>query len=207
MYTISIKFTSREAAVAALKAADAGLVSTDQDGGDRVVAADLDPTGARFDVMLTDLFKPTGKTITPPTDGPPVPPMPELRADGCQVDIYWQGTTPPTIEGGEAVATPAVSFDPPASPVPEFSVDAVKTECGRRIYAVASDSAQKNMLANVAAGKMSASDKRLFNSGVEWIASMQEVCRSLATARDVTFAKDSHWPEPPPGVADLASRY
>ena len=80
-------------------------------------------------------------------------------------------------------------------------------ECKRRIYAVASDNAQKNMLANAVLGLMSDSDKLLLRAGTLWIGSMQVACRELIVAQDDTYADDGHWPTCPEGVAELASRY
>ncbi len=97
--------------------------------------------------------------------------------------------------------------EPSPIPAPPFDAGAVKAECGRRIYAVASDSAQKNMLANIAAGLMSEADKALFDAGVAWIGAMQEACRALIGLQDATFADDGHWPAVPAGVAALASRF
>jgi len=96
---------------------------------------------------------------------------------------------------------------PSPPPAPPFDPNAVKAECGRRIYAVASDSAQKNMLANIAAGLMSEADKAAFDAGVQWISDMQAACRALIAAQDATFAEDAHWPAIPAGVADLAARF
>ncbi len=96
---------------------------------------------------------------------------------------------------------------PSPPPAPPFDPNAVKAACGRRIYAVASDSAQKNMLANIAAGLMSEADKTKFDAGVQWISDMQAACRALIAAQDATFAADAHWPEIPAGVADLAARF
>lgn len=96
---------------------------------------------------------------------------------------------------------------PSPPPAPPFDPNAVKAECGRRIYAVVSDSAQKNMLANIAAGLMSEADKAAFDAGVQWISDMQAACRALIAAQDATFATDAHWPAIPPGVADLAARF
>lgn len=94
----------------------------------------------------------------------------------------------------------------PIPPVP-FDQSAVSAECKRRIVVVASDSAQKNMLANIAAGLMSEADKALFDAGVAWIGAMQEACRALIGLQDATFADDGHWPAVPAGVAALASRF
>lgn len=96
---------------------------------------------------------------------------------------------------------------PEEAPAPGFDVDAVKAECGRRIYAVASDNAQKNMLATIVAGGMSDADKTTFGAGVIWIADMQAACRDLIAAADPDFADDAKWPDIPAGVAELAARF
>lgn len=93
-----------------------------------------------------------------------------------------------------------------ASP-PSFDTSAVKTECGRRIYAVASDNAQKNMLAIIVAGGMSSADHATFKTGVAWIADMQAACRDLIASSDPDFADDTKWPTVPAGVAELAARF
>ena len=85
--------------------------------------------------------------------------------------------------------------------------DAVKAECGRRIFAVASDNAQKNMLATIVAGGMSDADKTTFGAGVIWIADMQAACRELIASSDPDFADDAKWPDVPAGVAELAARF
>jgi hypothetical protein len=90
---------------------------------------------------------------------------------------------------------------------PKEAAAAVKAECGRRIYAVASDSAQKNMLATIVAGGMPAAYKAIFAEGVTWIAAMQAACRDLIAAADADFAQDDKWPALPAGVADLAARF
>lgn len=93
-----------------------------------------------------------------------------------------------------------------ASP-PSFDTIAVKTECGRRIYAVASDNAQKNMLATIVAGGMSDADKTTFGAGVIWIADMQAACRDLIASSDPDFTDDAKWPDVPAGVAEIAARF
>lgn len=211
MHTIFRKFASHGAALAALKAVDAGLVTTDKDGADHFATASFDPAGARFDVVVTPLSTPGVGTVPAPSipgmpELPPMPAPPTLTGE-VQVDIYWQGDTPPTIASGTVATTAATAFDPPLPDAPEFSPNAVKSECGRRIYGVASDNAQKNMLANIAAGLMSDDDKAIFSAGVEWIAEMQATCRDLIGAQDATFAADAHWPAVPAGVAELAARF
>lgn len=96
---------------------------------------------------------------------------------------------------------------PETAPAPGFDADALKAECGRRIYAVASDNAQKNMLATIVAGGMSDADKTTFGAGVIWIADMQAACRDMIAAGDLDFADDKKWPAIPSGVAELAARF
>lgn len=107
----------------------------------------------------------------------------------------------------EYLAWCASGKTPAPTPSPPFDPNAVKTECGRRIYAVAGDSAQKNMLATIVAGGMSDADKAVFDTGVAWIAAMQGACRALVTIEDETFGDDAHWPRVPPGVTELAARF
>jgi hypothetical protein len=83
----------------------------------------------------------------------------------------------------------------------------INTECGRRIYAVASDNAQKNMSANAIAGNLSADDLTAFKNGTIWITAMQNAARALIVATDSTYADDSHWPVCPPEAAALAAKY
>lgn len=85
--------------------------------------------------------------------------------------------------------------------------DTIKGECGRRIYAIASDSAQKNMLANFVAGNLTPEDEAAFRAGTNWIRSMQETCRQLIGTADAGYAEDSKWPAVPDGVVALAARF
>lgn len=128
----------------------------------------------------------------------------EPADDGSEERLAWEAARDAAIAELDRLAALPLATDPRW---PSFSADAVKAECGRRIYGVASDSAQKNMLANAVAGHMSTADKATFRSGVDWIAAMQTVCRSLVAAQDVSFAADEHWPPVPDGVADLAARF
>lgn len=97
-----------------------------------------------------------------------------------------------------------VAAPPPAVIVTE---QAVKAECARRIYAVASDNAQKNMMANAIAGNFTADDVTAWRNGVTWISAMQTICRALIVAGDPTYADDSHWLTAPADAAALAARY
>jgi hypothetical protein len=105
------------------------------------------------------------------------------------------------------------AFSPPPR-VAAFSPAAVKTACSRRILAVLSDTAQRNLAAAAAAGWPSEADEAAraaaqaaFAGGVAWIAAMQAAARSLIAAGDATFENDAHWPSPPPEAVALAARY
>jgi hypothetical protein len=92
-------------------------------------------------------------------------------------------------------------------PEPTISAEMIKAECARRIYAIASDNAQKNMMANAIAGNFDEDDVTAWQAGVAWIATMQTVCRELIAAGDATYAQDGHWPLCPESAAALAARY
>ncbi len=142
MHKIFRKFASYGEALAALKAADAGLVTTDKDGVDHFATAGFDPAGARFDVIVTPISTPGVGTVPAPSipgmpELPPLPAPPTLTGE-VQVDIYWQGTSPPTLAGGRAADAPAVDFAPPVAPepttpdeVPLWSLRAATKEAGK----------------------------------------------------------------------------
>lgn len=117
----------------------------------------------------------------------------------------------PLVEGSADAATfqkwQDEGNEPDLAPAPPFDSGAVKAECGRRIYSVASDNAQKNMLATIIAGGMSDAERETFRVGVAWIAAMQAACRDLIVATDPDFAADAKWPPIPAGVAELAARF
>ncbi len=116
----------------------------------------------------------------------------------------WESDRAATLAELDRLAAIPLAVDPR---FPVFDPSLVKAECGRRIYAVASDNAQKNMLAAICAGLMADADKTIFETGVVWIAQMQAASRDLIAARHMTFADNEHWPPVPPGVRDLALRY
>lgn len=95
------------------------------------------------------------------------------------------------------------------SEIPDTRIvaDLVKTECAKRIYAVASDNAQKNMLANYVAGDLTPEDEATFKNGTNWIMAMQATCRNLILSPDVAYRDDSKWPSVPDGVAALAAEF
>lgn len=93
------------------------------------------------------------------------------------------------------------------APAPIFNPEDVFAECKRRILAVASTNAQLNMAAARADGDLSDADAATFRAGRRWIDAMRAACASVIASEDKTFADDVHWPELPPGVANLAARF
>ena len=92
-----------------------------------------------------------------------------------------------------------------------FSPTPIKNECGRRIFVVVNDSAQRNTAAAAAAGWPGEADadaaQAAFVAGVEWIGAMRAACGALIAAQDMTFNSDAHWPPAPASVVALAARY
>ena len=88
-----------------------------------------------------------------------------------------------------------------------FDGQAVKIECGRRIYAVASAASQVNMAAARAAGIMSEAENTAFLAGLAWIAAMRAASATLISTEDATFADDVHWPACPAEVVALAANF
>lgn len=83
----------------------------------------------------------------------------------------------------------------------------IKSECARRIFAVASANTQLNMAAAHAAGLLSAPQAVAFADGLAWIASMRATSKSLIATHDTSYASDEHWPTVPSNVADLAAEF
>ena len=90
---------------------------------------------------------------------------------------------------------------------PPFNSAPVKSECQRRIYAIASQNAQMNMTAYVASGLASNADKTAFAHSLEWVAAMRAASAGLIEDEDVTFGSDSHWPACPADVVELTTRF
>lgn len=135
------------------------------------------------------------------------------------VDVDFQGETLPYMcseDDSELVSrnlfAMAVSgefgaisaYEPPIVP---FDPAQVKSECQRRIYAIASQNAQVNMTAYVASGLAPNADKTAFAHSLEWVSAMRAASAGLIDDEDVTFGSDSHWPACPSDVVELASRF
>ena len=119
---------------------------------------------------------------------------------------------PIVTEKGEALFKQATSKEAPFGAIadyvaPPFNSAPVKSECQRRIYAVASQNTQMNMTAYVASGLASNADKTAFAHSLEWVAAMRAASASLIDDQDVTFGSDSHWPACPADVVELTTRF
>lgn len=106
MIVISRIYATPEAARAALAAV----------GLDPSRAAGSDAAGARYDLVVTPLSAPTGRML----DGPPgsAAQIAEMAVTGYQIDLWWQGATPPALTGGTLAEAPAASLAPPAASAP-----------------------------------------------------------------------------------------
>lgn len=90
---------------------------------------------------------------------------------------------------------------------PPPSVDDVKAECGRRIYAIASAPTQINMAAAEAAGRLTPEQSAAFVAGLDWITAMRAACASIIAGGIVDYTDDAHWPVCPPEVVALANAF
>ena len=92
----------------------------------------------------------------------------------------------------------------------------IKTECRRRIYAVASAETQTNM-ASVAAviGAKTATARTdaekgqvaAFGMALEWVQAMRGAAQTLAADAEADFAADARWPACPAEVVALAASF
>lgn len=145
-----------------------------------------------------------------------------LSADGKSVvdQIVLADGADPAAFGASSRVDPASAigwiktgstWGPPAVAAPVLSgaalTAAVNAETKRRIYAVASDTTQMNIIGYIATGTATTADQTAFRDSVAWIAAMRAVCQSLISSGDQTYALDSHWPACPADVAALAARF
>lgn len=81
-----------------------------------------------------------------------------------------------------------------------------KAECERRIYAVASDNAQKNMTAARADGDMTAEQLTNYSLARQWVKDMQAAVGVIATG-GLDPNDDANWPFIPVGVPELVAQF
>lgn len=85
---------------------------------------------------------------------------------------------------------------------------ATKAECGQRIYAVAPQYTQTNIIGARAAGELdSPEDDAAYLAAVKWIADMRAACSTIIANPSLDPGDDSNWPDCPPDVMDLVVRY
>ncbi len=81
-----------------------------------------------------------------------------------------------------------------------------KTECRRRILAVANETAQINLAAAAAADQLTPEQRTAYVAGLDWIMQMRAAWPALAaTGADLT--DDANWPAVPAGAAELAGDF
>lgn len=83
----------------------------------------------------------------------------------------------------------------------------IRRECGRRIYAVASQAAQMNMTAACAAGVLTDADKATYVASLAWVAQMRVASTAMIAAADTGYLDDAKWPACPDAVRALAARF
>ena len=97
---------------------------------------------------------------------------------------------------------PVAAYSPPP-----LDADAVGAECRRRIYAVASQNAQMNMTAYIASGTANDADKSAFSRFLAWVQDMRAAYAAIIEKQVRGFEHDDRWPQCPPDVVALASRF
>lgn len=86
-------------------------------------------------------------------------------------------------------------------------IEAVNRECERRIYAVASDNAQKNLAARSGRNKLTPEQLVVYDAGLDWIDDMQKAARSIVATNNKSYKDDKHWPAPTQEMINLANAY
>lgn len=84
---------------------------------------------------------------------------------------------------------------------------AVKTECRRRILAVLDETAQMNLAADAAAGRLGRADRSAHAASLGWRDAMRARAAELGAAAGADFTDDAAWPAPDARIAELAARF
>lgn len=85
-------------------------------------------------------------------------------------------------------------------------LEQARTECERRIYAVADLHAQMNMSAAAGAGLLTEDQMNAWKSGLLWVSQMRATWEPLA-AGIADIHADANWPECPAAAAALADGF
>lgn len=122
-------------------------------------------------------------------------------------ETWWDGSSEVTITEIGDPSEQGLSATPPAPEPPSPTVENIKAECSRRIFAIANSNAQMNMASFAAAGVFNASQMAAYTAGLQWIAAMRAKCAVLIVNSDPAFAEDSSWPACPAAAAALAAQF
>lgn len=129
-----------------------------------------------------------------------------LKHDG----VGHQMATPDELM---AAGVPQAAID---AAIAERRLDAIKTECRRRIYAVASQEAQMNVATAAAAASAKTASSRSADetaiiagaaAGIGWVVAMRDAIAPLAADPDADFTEDAAWPDCPPEALAVYSRF
>lgn len=123
--------------------------------------------------------------------------------DGCSLMAQAGAGVGWTVSDGVLVAPPPVVVTIAGAAL----VAAIRAECRNRIFAVASQATQINIIGAAAAGGLDEDDMTAYRASVEWIAAMRAACAELVADEDDTFADAAHWPVCPPEVVALSARF
>lgn len=86
------------------------------------------------------------------------------------------------------------------------ALEAVKLECQRRIFAVASRNTQINLASASSAGLLNEAQQGAWVAALGWVVAMRAACPVLAESR-ADFTDDTVWPQLPEGVAELTAQF
>lgn len=84
---------------------------------------------------------------------------------------------------------------------------AIKAECRRRILAVLDETAQMNLAADAAAGRLGRADRAAYAASLAWRDAMRARAAELGAGTGRDFTDDAAWPAPDARIADLAARF
>ena len=84
--------------------------------------------------------------------------------------------------------------------------EAISAECRRRIYEIADETAQINLVAANGAGMLTPEHVAVWKSGLQWVAAMRAQYQTIFT-QGLDPYDDANWPDVPAGVAELGAAF
>ncbi|MBI6630659.1 hypothetical protein [Pontibaca salina] len=84
---------------------------------------------------------------------------------------------------------------------------AINAECRRRILALLDQTAQLNLAADAAAGRLHRADKAAYRASLAWRDAMRARAGELDADGQADFTADAAWPAPGAPVTELAARF